>query len=153
MNNLMYGNYTNQKLIILPGANIIETLKVKGIDGAKAYTTQPNTIVPLFDSDDDYFYMVTTDENGNKKDVARFRFEPCPVPKPEEVFASKDDLNQLKGDIANVEQLVRQLLESTNATNATNADSGKSDRQYSKNNGKPRNEATGSSLQTASAVG
>lgn len=150
MNNLMYGNYTNQKLIILPGANIIETLKVKGIDGAKAYTTQPNTIVPLFDSDDDYFYMVTTDENGNKKDVARFRFEPCPVPKPEEVFASKDDLNQLKGDIANVEQLVRQLLESTNATNA---DSGKSDRQYSKNNGKPRNEATGSSLQTASAVG
>lgn len=150
MNNLIYGNYTNQKLIILPGADVLETLKVKGIDGAKAFTTQPNTRVPLFDSEDDYIYLVTTDENGNKKDITRIRFEISPIPKPEEIFASKDDLNQLKGDIANVEQLVRQLLESTNATNA---DSGKSDRQYSKNNGKPRNEATGSSLQTASAVG
>ena len=128
--------YGTQKVIVLPGGNVLETFKVKGMDGARAFHTEPNTGVVLFDADEDYFYVVLTDQNGNKTTLERYSFERKPVPKPEDVFVSKEELSQIKGDIANVQQLVQQLLDTTRATEST--------KQYSNGNGKPRNEAVSS---------
>ena len=36
-------------------------IRVTGIDGAKAYPMQPNSVVPLFDNDNDIMYIKTTE--------------------------------------------------------------------------------------------
>lgn len=120
--NLMLNNLSNQKVMILPGTDLLEHFKVRGIDGAKNFQTQPNTRIPLFDQDEDYIYIVSTDANGYKNDIVRCKFTIDPIPKPEEIFASKEDLNTLKGDIADVKQLIQQLSSSLAAAkpNGTN---------------------------------
>lgn len=125
--NLMFNNLSGQKVMILPGTDFLEQYKVRGIEGAKNFQTQPSTRIPLFDQDEDYMYIVSTDANGYKTDITRFKFKIEPVPKPEEIFASKEDLNNLKGDIADVKQLIQQFIASTN-TGSTEP------KQYSKSN-------------------
>ena len=125
----MFNNLSQQKVMILPGTDFLEQFKVNGIEGAKSFITQPNTRVPLFDQNEDYIYIVSTDENGYKNNIVRCKFKIDPIPKPEDVFASKEDLNALKGDISDVKQLIQQFIAS--ATNSTGSTEPK---QYSKSN-------------------
>lgn len=39
-------------------------VSVTGIEGAKAYKLPPNSSIPLFDRDEDVFYLKTTDDAG-----------------------------------------------------------------------------------------
>ena len=82
------------------------------IDELHQLATQPNARYVRFDKNDDVFYIVSTNEN-NYKTISRFRFYEDPIPKPEDKYATKEEIMDLKGDIANVQQSIQQLLEQT----------------------------------------
>ena len=50
-------------------------ISVTGIEGAKAYQLPPNSSMPLFDQNNDYLYVKTTDAAGYPT-IKTFRFEP-----------------------------------------------------------------------------
>ena len=74
--------------------------------------TQPNARYSYFDANDDVFYIVKTNEN-NYKTITRYRFYEDPIPRPEDNYATKQEIMDLKGDIANVQQSIQQLIEQT----------------------------------------
>lgn len=86
--------------------------KVNGMNGAMSLLTRPNSKAPAFDSNDDVFYDIVTDINNNKT-VRRFRFFEEPEPKPEDIFASKQEISQLKGELGDVKQSIQSLTELT----------------------------------------
>ena len=83
--------------------------KTKGMIGARSVLTRPSSRIAVFDEDDDIFYIVQTDINNNKN-VTRYRFVEEPEPKPEDIFASKDEINELKGEIGDVKQSIQELV-------------------------------------------
>lgn len=42
----------------------MQLIRVTGMDGAKAYQMPPNSVVPLFDADNDIMYVKSTDGTG-----------------------------------------------------------------------------------------
>lgn len=54
---------------------IQELIRVTGIDGAKAYQMPPNSVVPLFDANNDIMYIKTTDGAGFPS-IRAFSFTP-----------------------------------------------------------------------------
>ena len=85
---------------------------VLSMDELQHLPTQPNAKYAYFDKNDDVFYVVDTNEN-NYKTVSRYRFYEDPIPKPEDTYATKQEILDLKGDIANVQQSIQQLIEQT----------------------------------------
>ena len=85
---------------------------VESIEELSQLPTQPNAKYPYFDKNDDVFYVVSTNEN-NFKSVSRYRFYEDPIPKPEDNYATKQEILDLKEDIANVQQSIQQLIEQT----------------------------------------
>ena len=104
---------------------------VSGIDELSALATQPNARYSYFDKNEDVFYIISTNEN-NYKSVHRYRFYEDPIPKPEDTYATKQEIMDLKGDIANVQQSIQQLIEQTKfRPKNKHGGSGKSDVQNS----------------------
>lgn len=58
-----------------------QLIRVTGMDGAKAYQMPPNSVVPLFDADDDIMYVKTTDGAGFPT-IRAFSFKPIEDPAP-----------------------------------------------------------------------
>ena len=85
---------------------------VSEINELMQLATQPNARYSYFDANDDVFYIVKTNEN-NYKTITRYRFYEDPIPKPEDNYATKQEIMDLKGDIANVQQSIQQLIEQT----------------------------------------
>lgn len=92
------------------GMAVPDVPKVSSIDEFLQQRTVPNGKYVAFQDDDDVFYFMTTNEN-NYKTATRYRFYEDPIPKPEDNFATKQEIMDLKGDIANVQQLVQQLID------------------------------------------
>lgn len=88
----------------------LDNYGVSGLDGVKSFPAQPNQRYVLFDKDVDYMYFFTTDGANIKSDIRRCQFIDKPVPKPEDIFASKEDLIELKGEICDVKQSIQQLI-------------------------------------------
>ena len=88
----------------------VQPNKVKGLDGAKAFLTQPNGMYMLFDEDDDVFYCKITDQNNYPISLKRYRFveeeEPKPVPPPE--YVTMEEFNKFKEEMLNAKQSVRE---------------------------------------------
>ena len=106
--------------------------KVQGLNGARAVLTRANTRTVVFDDDDDIFYVIYADINNNKN-IGRYRFYAEPEPKPEDIFASKEEIRELKGEINNVQQSIRELADAiTNSINTSNAQSNSGPVNYSK---------------------
>ena len=61
----------NNNLIQLTGVDLV--VPTHGIEGAKAYPMGPNCRAPLFDDQDDVFYIKSTDANGFPT-VRKYRF-------------------------------------------------------------------------------
>ena len=47
----------------------MQLIRVTGMDGAKAYQMPPNSVVPLFDADNDIMYIKSTDGAGFRPSV------------------------------------------------------------------------------------
>lgn len=108
---------------------ITDLMQTSGMDGARSIITRPSTRIAVFDKEDDIFYIIATDVN-NTKTIGRYRFYEEAEPKPEDIFASKAEIKELKGEIADVQQSIRALTDAvTNAITAsansnTQSDSG-----------------------------
>ena len=61
-----------QRAQMQPGMQLI---RVTGMDGAKAYQMPPNSVVPLFDADNDIMYVKSTDGTGFPT-IRAFAFQP-----------------------------------------------------------------------------
>ena len=105
---------------------ITDLQQTSGMVGAHSIVTRPSSRIAVFDKDDDVMYIITTDINGNKN-IGRYRFYAEEEPKPEDLFASKAEIRELKGEIDNVQQSIRELTAAI--TNAINTDSSNSDVQ------------------------
>lgn len=53
----------------------MQLIRVTGMDGAKAYQMPPNSVVPLFDADNDIMYIKSTDGAGFPT-IRAFAFQP-----------------------------------------------------------------------------
>lgn len=96
-------NVVNQTIINdLPKAN--------GTAGANSYPSRPNTRDVVWDKDENYFYIRTTDSNNSIMSIERYSYVPAPEPKPEDIFASKQSIDELKGEINDVKQSIQQLI-------------------------------------------
>ena len=104
----------------IPG---VQPLKVKGLDGAKAYLTQPNGMYMLFDEDDDVFYCKITDNNNYPVSLKRYRFveeeEPTPEPPPE--YVTMEEFKKFKEEMLNARQSVRYQSKSNDSDRSANA--------------------------------
>lgn len=79
-------------------------IKVTGIDGAKAYQMPPNGITALFDSNDDIFYVKTTDGAGFPT-IKTYKFTAIEETAKQEVsvndFISRAEFEQFKTEVMN----------------------------------------------------
>lgn len=89
---------------------------VKGMEGANNWPTRPNSRTVVFDQDDDVMYVIKTDMYNNK-DITRKRFYDEPEPKLEDMFVSKQEFVDLKGEIQDVKFAIQQFIATANANN------------------------------------
>lgn len=82
-------------------------IKVSGIEGARAYQMPPDSAIPLFHATEDVLYIKTTDGAGFPS-IRQFRFEEIDPQPSNADYVKRDEFEELKGAIANVEQLVRE---------------------------------------------
>lgn len=78
-----------------------ELIRVTGIEGAKAYQMAPNSVVPLFDANNDIMYIKSTDGAGFPS-IRAFSFAPIEQsaePAPDYVQRSEFDalVEEVKG--------------------------------------------------------
>lgn len=97
-------------------------IRVNGIDGAKRFEMGPNQAVPLFDENDDVFFVKTTDGAGFPT-LRRFRFfEETEQVQPANDYVTRQEFNntlqQLKEAIENGKQSVRQSATAASEPNA-----------------------------------
>ena len=92
-----------------------QLLKVNGIEGAKAFGTKPNSMVALFDANEDIFYIKTTD-SANFPSIKKFRF--TEVNEDEETsskYVTVEEFNKFKEEIMdNGKQSIQQQRKYTN---------------------------------------
>ena len=84
--------------------------KAIGSDGARAYPTQPNTRDVVWDENENYYYVRVTNSANRITSLQRYSYETAPEPTMEDLFATKDDFNSLKGELTNVKQSLQDIL-------------------------------------------
>lgn len=136
---------------------VVDLQQTSGMEGARNLKTTLNSRSVAFDSNDDVFYIIRTDMNGSKT-INRYRFYEEPEPKPEDIFASKAEIRELKGEIDNVQQSIRELTAAVTTAIANGAaesnvqsDSGSAGNNKkfipkSKGEGKPNGSFTGANV-------
>lgn len=71
----------------------MQLIRVTGIDGAKAYQMPPNSVVPLFDADNDIMYVKSTDGAGFPT-IRAFAFQPVEdKPEPVQQYVTRDEFD------------------------------------------------------------
>ena len=80
--------------------------RVTGIEGAKAYQMAPNSVVALFDGDNDVFYVKSTDGAGFPT-IKAFSFAPLETTPAQAEFVTRQEFEELKGMILNGKHSVR----------------------------------------------
>ena len=81
------------------GQTPLSMVSVSGIEGARAFQTQPNSVVPLFDNSKDLLYVKQTD-GANYPTIKTFKLIPYDEEKEKEsVFVSREEFEQFKQEI------------------------------------------------------
>lgn len=125
-NSLNTAQQTAQSTNTINSGYVTDLQQTAGMSGASSIVTRPSSRIAVFDKDDDVMYIIATDLNGNKN-IGRYRFYAEEEPKPEDIFASKAEIRELKGEMDNVQQSIRELTAAI--TNALNADASNSSSQ------------------------
>ena len=81
--------------VTLRGPELPSISDIREIDSVP---TQANGQYVRFDKNDDVFYYIETNEH-NYKTVKRYRFYEDPIPKPEDNFATKQEMQELRGGL------------------------------------------------------
>lgn len=109
--NMFNGNGMNQFANMnTPGSQAYNMLiRVTGIDGAKAFQMPPNSVVPLFDSDNDILYVKSTDGAGFPT-IRTFAFTPLnqESAKQNAEFVTVEEFNQFKQEVLDGKFIVRE---------------------------------------------
>lgn len=114
---------------------LVDLQQTSGMDGARSIITRPSSRIAVFDKNDDIVYIISTDTNNNRE-IRRCRFYDEPEPKPEDIFASKAEMKELKGEIDNVQQSIRELTAVvTNAINTNSSNAAGSETQFNSGSG------------------
>ena len=78
-------------------------IKVTGVEGAKAYQMPPNSVVPLFDANNDIMYIKSTDGAGFPT-IREFTFSPVEMQSQADVdYVPRSEFNEL---VAKVKELI-----------------------------------------------
>lgn len=92
--------------------------RVNGLDSAKAYPTQPNSTVALFDANEDIMYIKSTDAS-NFPLIRCFRFtEVFSDSNKTEQYVTLTEFNEFKEELLNGKQFIQQ--QSTRKPNGAN---------------------------------
>lgn len=105
MANNLYPNL-DYRAPLFNGAN--QLLKVNGIEGARAYPTYPNSTIALFDANEDYMYIKTTD-SGNYPTIDTYKFTKVLPEAPQELtnnFVTREEFLKFREEILNAKQSV-----------------------------------------------
>ena len=71
----------------------MQLIRVTGMDGAKAYQMPPNSVVPLFDADNDIMYVKSTD-GAVFPTIRAFSFQPVEdKPEPVQQYVTRDEFD------------------------------------------------------------
>lgn len=110
----MMNNYNPQSWYT-PQSQNQTLIRVTGMDGARAYQMSPNSVVSLFDSDNDIMYIKSTDGAGFPT-IKAFRFEAYePTQQPSQNdYVTRAEFNELKGMIDNVKQFIPTATKQSN---------------------------------------
>lgn len=121
------------------GTDLNRCRGVDGVNGVRLFQTTPNSRIPVFDEDEDYLYVVSTDSMNNKSQILRFKLEFDPIPSSNNLSSpavdtiTKSDLDKFREEII---ADVRNVIQSTSFTNdATTRNGGKNqaDKVYDAN--------------------
>lgn len=75
-----------------------ELIRVTGFEGARAYQMPPNSNAALFDSNEDIFYVKTTDGAGFPT-IRAFRFTPMETQTPANNFVTREEFERLRQEV------------------------------------------------------
>ena len=92
---------TNQQF--LPQTQTQNLIRVNGIEGAKAYQMNANSIVSLFDANEDIMYIKSTDGAGFPS-IRSFRFEELKEDtqtEPSVDYISREEFEEFKKELMN----------------------------------------------------
>lgn len=110
-NQMMYGQSPYRPAYNNYPQDNISLIRVTGIEGAKAYQMNPNSTVALFDSNDDFMYIKSTDGAGFPT-IRTFSFTEVfeNANKPQiEGYVSKEEFESFKQEVTDyVEQFIQQ---------------------------------------------
>lgn len=92
--------------------------QVNGIESAKAYPTSPNSMYALFDSNEDVFYVKTTDAS-NFPVIKKYRFyeETEPVKEEASQYVTVEEFEKFKKEILDAKQFVSKQSKSDKYSN------------------------------------
>ena len=108
-------SFTNPTL--MPGQRL---LSVKGYDGAEKYPMPRDCQAAIFDTEEDYLYIKSTDTNGGVT-IKRYHLEEEPIPKFEpDQYVTINDFKKFKEEVLNG---IRDIQESLTAPSTKSADS------------------------------
>ena len=104
------------------GVDLNKCIGIDGVNGARLFQTTPNSRIPVFDAEEDYVYIISTDAANNKTDILRFHLEPAPIStnlpanlNPD--ILTKEDLQQFKEEILNdVRNVIQQSIQPADST-------------------------------------
>ena len=104
---IQFPAYRPQSTTPVNNQNADQIIKVNGIESARAYPTQPNSMIALFDANDDIFYVKTTDAS-NYPTIRRFRFvEESEEAARDEKYVTVEEFNKFKEEMLNGQQFIR----------------------------------------------
>lgn len=101
-----------------------ELIRVTGIDGAKAYQMNANSVVALFDSNEDIMYIKSTD-GANFPTIKTFKFTPYEVSESTSNtdFISREEFENFKREVKGyAEQFVSTEPTAKSTKNKSTAD-------------------------------
>lgn len=102
-----YGAPTPIQIFNTPAVSGQKLNRVNGIDDVNRFQLGPNSEVPLFEIDDDIFYVKTTDANGNVV-TRRFRFYEESMDGAK--YVTNDEFNKFKEEVLNGQQSIQKLI-------------------------------------------
>lgn len=120
----------NLPTTILSGQKLVEA---DSINEAKAYAIGMNSTVPIFDKNEDVFYLKQTDAYGNVVSFRKFRYteeiEKAPL---DDRYATVEQFNQFKEEVLNGQRSIQQSIDRLSAANTRPAKPNRTDNAVDK---------------------